>query len=109
MTIEDVLRAERIFVKDVGHLKGSTTRKNTKHTNIEAIMTPPEITHQCDALQLFIDLFFVNGLPMLTSIDLAIRNRALVCLDNQTKREIYKGLDVVLRSYNKAGYSIAKI
>ena len=44
VTIEDVLRAERIFIKDVGHLKGSTTRKNTKHENIEAITIPPEIT-----------------------------------------------------------------
>ena len=31
MTIEGVLQAEQIFVKDTGHLKGSTTRKNTKH------------------------------------------------------------------------------
>ena len=104
MAIKDVLQAEQIFVKDVGHLKRSTTQKNTKHANIEAITILPKITHQCDNLRLFIDLFFVNSLPMLTTIDSAICNRALVCLANQTKKEIHKGLGVILRSYNKAGY-----
>ena len=46
---------------------------------------------------------------MLTTIDSAIRNRALVCLTSRSKKEIYKGLDVILHSYNKAGYYIKLI
>ena len=46
---------------------------------------------------------------MLTTIDKPIRNRALVCLENREAESLYKALDVVLRSYNKAGYYVNKI
>ena len=49
---------------------------------------------------------FVNGIPMLTSIDKTIRFRALVPLPNRTTTAIYTALDKILRQYNKAGFKI---
>ena len=69
MTAEDVNIEEKIFAKDVGHLKGSTVRKSPDVVQDHKIEIPRELVHQCDDLILFIDLFYVNGLPMLTSID----------------------------------------
>ena len=109
VTAEDANIAEKIFVKDVGHLKGSTVRKSPDVIQDHKIEIPRELVHQCDDLILFIDLFYVNGLPMLTSIDSPIRNRNLVSLETRTKESIYKGLDVILRDYNRANYFITKL
>ena len=46
---------------------------------------------------------------MLTSIDSPIRNWGLVCLDNREIETIYKGINTMLRLYNKAGFTIARI
>ena len=80
VTAEDANIAEKIFVKDVGHLKGLTVRKIPEVIENTKIKIPKELLHQCDDLTLFIDLFFVNGLPMLTSIDSPIRNRNLLAI-----------------------------
>ena len=66
VTSDDANIAEKIFIKDVAHLKGSSTRKTPDVIDSSKIEIPREIEHQCDDLTLFIDLFFVNGLPMLT-------------------------------------------
>ena len=109
VTLDDINRAQKIFRHEVGHLKGSTTRKTPSVIREEKIEIPREIIHQHDDFRLYIDLFYVNGMPMLTSIDSPIRNRALVCLDNREADSLYNGIDVVLRSYNKAGYFVKKI
>jgi len=62
---------------------------------------PPDILEQCQDLVLEIDLMFVNGMPMLTSIDTMIKFRSLVPLKDQAAEEPHKALDVVLRKHNK--------
>ena len=58
---------------------------------------------------LCVDLMFVNGIVVLTSIDRSIRFRGLVPMKSKTKDEIYKAIDVILRHYNKAGFRIKTI
>ena len=50
-----------------------------------------------------------NRMPMLTSIDQTIRFRLLVPLKSRTLEELYRGIDVILRNYNKAGFTIDTI
>ena len=58
---------------------------------------------------LCVDLMFVNGIPFLMAIDRTIRYRSVVPLENRTKDQLYKALDVVLHMYNEAGYRIREI
>ena len=51
----------------------------------------------------------MNGIPFLTAIDRTIRYHLVVPLENRTKEQLYKALDVVLRMYNEAGYCIHEI
>ena len=102
VTAEDTNIAEKIFVKDVGHLKGFTVQKSPDVIQDHKIEIPWELVHQCNDLILFIDLFYVNGLLMLTSIDSPIQNCNLVLLQTRTKESLYKGLNVVLWDYNQA-------
>ena len=96
-------------MKDVGHLKGSTVRKSPDVIINTKIKIPRELVHQCNDMTLFIDLFFVNGLLMLMSINSPIRNCNLVSIKSRSKENIYKGLDVILRDYNRADYYITRI
>ena len=57
VTNNDINRAQKIFMHDVGHLKGSTTRKTPKRVREEEIEIPRELIHQSDDLTLFLDLF----------------------------------------------------
>ena len=75
----------------------------------EKIEIPHEIIHQKDDYRLYIDLFYLNGLPMLTSIDTPVRHRNLVCLKNREAGTLYNGIDKILQGYNKAGFTIAII
>ena len=43
------------------------------------------------------------------SIDRTICYRSVVPLESRTKEQLYKALDVVLRLYNDAGYTISEI
>ena len=45
----------------------------------------------------------------MTSIDRTIKYRSVVPLDNQKKEELYQGLDIILRMYNKGGFKIKRI
>jgi len=94
---------------DVGTLKGKTVRKKSPIVKNDLIEIPPEILEQHQDLVLEIDIMFVNGMPMLTSIVTTIKFRSLVPLKDQTAEELYKALDVVLRKYNKNKFKVNKI
>ena len=69
-------------------------------------MKSQKIVQEYERVGLYVDIMFVNGMPMLTSIDKPIRNRALVCLNNRTADSIYSGFDKTLQSYNGTGFNI---
>jgi len=99
VTTKDVETAERVSGPDVGTLKERQLGRSPLFAKDDLIEIPPEILKQYQDLVLEIDLMFVNGMPMLTSIDTTIKFRSLVPLKDQTSEELYKALDVVLRKY----------
>jgi len=52
---------------------------------------------------------YVNGMPMLTTVDSRIKYRALVPLKNHTAKSLYDSLDKVLRRYNRATIYVTSI
>ena len=109
VTVDDINIAERIYGKDIAALHGKTTRKRSKVVYNDYVEVPPELITQHENISLALDLMFVNGLPMLTSIDLTVRHRALVPLNTRTVPDLCEAIDVILRQYNRAGFMITEI
>ena len=109
ITLDDINRAEHIFGKDIGTLKGKSTRPKNPIVKKDLVEVPPEILQQHCDLVLCIDVFNCCGIPMFTAIDRSIRYRSLVPLKSRTSPELYRGLDIILRKYNKAGFTIITI
>jgi len=109
VTTKDVETAERVFRPDVGILKGKTVRKKSPIVKNDLVEMPPEILERHQDIVLEIDLMFVNGMPMLMSVDTTIKFRSLVPLKDQTAEELCKALDVVLRKHNKNKFRVNKI
>jgi hypothetical protein len=72
----------------------------------DEIEIPRELKEMHQALTLCIDIMFVNGMPMLTSIDRYIRLRALIALDSRVGRLFFESIDSIYRIYKKGGFSI---
>ena len=95
VTTKDVDIAEKIFGKDVGTLKGKTTRPKAPIVKTDILEIPQEILAQ-EVLELCIDVMFVNGSPFLTGIDNTIKNRSAIKLNAQTDEALLEGLDAIL-------------
>jgi hypothetical protein len=108
VTAEDVNNAERMFGKDIGALKGKTTRQAPPRVTEQLIEIPPELKERPE-VKLAMDIMYVNDQKYLTSVDLYLRYRCCVPIDTRKNKEIFKALDVILRQYNKGQYRINKI
>lgn len=101
--------AEDIFGPDIGAMKGKKTRPKPPRVIEDIVEIPPELIERHHDLTLCMDLTFVNGMPMFTAIDIAIRYRSLVPIENRSVPELLRALDVILRHYNKAGFFVTTV
>ena len=109
VTVADVDVAERIFGPDLGTLKGKSTRRAPLPVVDDNVAIPPEILEEHKDLVLCMDLMYINGMPLFTSIDRSIKFRSVVPIKNRSSTELYQALDVVFRRYNEAGFAITTV
>ena len=109
VTTEDINIAEKIFGPDVGALKGKSTRRRPTPVRDDRVEIPPELKQNHENLTYYMDIMYVNGMPMLTGIDNTPTHRNLVPLKNREATELYAGLDKTLRFYNDNDWYISEI
>lgn len=95
ISVEDVLRARRIFGPDLVSVRGKTQRK--KPDRIESRV--PQASVRVN-LAMEVDIFFVNGLPFLLGILKPIYYVLVLFLVNRSKETVW---DALRRMLNKIG------
>ena len=109
VTIDDINIAEQIYGKDIGSLKGKTTRSKPLPVIKNYIEIPTELIRKHEEVEISIDMMFVNKIPFLTTISKSLMYRTAQPLENKTPTAYRSALDTVFRVYNHAGFSITTI
>ena len=90
-------------------LEGRTTIQSPKVVVDDFIEIQRELIENNQEFILCIDIMLINQQALFTIIGKDIRFRGLFPLDNRIKEECYRYLDVVMRHYNKADFSVESI
>ena len=81
---DDVNIAEKIFGPDLGTIKVKTTHRKPLPMVSDNITIPPQLYENRDALELCMDIMFVNEMPILTTITRALYYRTAMFLKTRT-------------------------
>ena len=104
VSVDDVLRARRIFGPDLASVRGKTQRK--KPDRIESRV--PQASVRVD-LTMEIDVFFVNGLPFLLGVLKPIYYMVVLFLVSRSKEYLWDGVRRILNKIGVFGYRIKSI
>jgi hypothetical protein len=107
---QDAINAHAIFGRDIGSIKGKTTRRKLKGIlGSVANNLPKEIMETYRDVTLCIDIMFVNKIPFFLSISRIIRFITVEVLDNRKQASLIKALQHIYGIYRKRGFRISNI
>ena len=109
VTLEYIDIAENKFGPDVYTLNERTTRQRKKVVVDYFIEIPRELIENNQEFILCMEIIFINQKALFTTIYKDIRFLGLVTISNITKEGCNRDLNVVIRYYNKAGFSVKRI
>ena len=75
----------------------------------DEIEIPKELYLNNPQVDLCIDVMYVEKMAFLTAIDKTIRYRSSVYLENNKGDKLFRGIDQILRLYNKGNFRVRKI
>ena len=101
--------ADNIFGPDIGSLKGNSTRRKPKPIKYDIVKIPTKLIEQHKDLTHWMDIIFMNEIPITTGINRTIRYEYLVCLNISSSYELYEVIDKIFRDHNKSGFLINDI
>ena len=116
ISTEDMNLAEKVFGLDVSNTKGKWAKERPKAvSNEDFIELPPELEVAGKEMELAIDVVYINRECFLHTVDRTIKEPSCVTLGTYSKGEaptseiLYKGLDEIIRKYNRADVRISVI
>jgi hypothetical protein len=109
VTTDDINLAEKIFGRDIGAIKGKTTRRKPVPVVDDYIEIPRELIASQYAVKLCVDLMNVNGLHFVTTISKNLQYRTAQYIKDKTPTEYTKALIEVIQVYSKGGFRVTHI
>jgi hypothetical protein len=109
VNIDDVNRAELIYGPASPLLQGKMTRIKPKTNKIEKIPLPLPISTHHSKVNLYVDFFYVNGHPFLSSKSEKLNFVTANYLEKRTKTNIIKTLSSIRHIYEAKGFEISNI
>ena len=109
ITYEDINLAERTYGKNIGNIKGKTTRKNESFKENDTIEIPEELIYKNRNLEISIDTMFVNRMMFLTTISHNIYYRTSQYIASKNKSNYIKCMEEIVLLYKLAKFNITTI
>jgi len=111
LTVHDVRRMEKIYGKELGSIKGKTTRSTPSAIRFEheEESSSSEIINVDRKITLCVDIFFIAGIPFLLSTSRRISLLMVEHLSNRTTETIMAELDYMINNYAKFGFEVSVI
>ena len=107
VTVDDIKTAEAIFGKDLGAIKGKTTRSRPAPVVTDQMMLPPDLMENHKTITLAADIFFVNKIPFFITVSQHISFATGDRLPNRNSGTIVSALLRVVALYSKRGFIVA--
>ena len=109
VTVEHIKLAEQIYGKDIASLKGKTTRRTPDEVVDDIVAIPPELTRAQKHVELFVDIFYVNGITFLSTLSRHIKYRTATHILDRTVKQYTAALSKLFALYEKANFVVTKI
>jgi hypothetical protein len=90
VTASDAMVAYKIWGRSIAALKGKTVRTKPEPVKTDTVHIPKEIRDLHSEVTLTIDIFFVNQIPVFTTLSRAIYFTTITHLPNRSLGEIFK-------------------
>jgi hypothetical protein len=104
ISYQDVIRANKIYGKNVAELKGKTRAKTPLSVKVEPI-PQPLTAHQV----LHVDLLFIEGLVFLISVSKPLSYLMVTQLPNRNTTSVQKALTEQINAYKSEKFTIGTI
>ena len=112
LTVEDAKRAVKIYGPDIAHLKGKGTRPKAGRIAIRGLTPlPRDIIDNQKYVNISIDYFYVQGIPVLHSISRNFQFRTVEFLMNKQRAsdiETKEGVGRIINLYKSRGLEISQ-
>jgi hypothetical protein len=109
ITVDDINRAEIIYGPATPLLFGKMTRPTPLSHRFEKVPLPLPIATHHKNLQLYVDFFFVNGYPFLTTKSGKINFITATPVTSRSITNIKNALDNVIDMYEARGFNITTL
>ena len=111
LSVDDAKRAESIYGKDVGFLKGKTTASPAKDhlADFQAVALPPELLSLQPRVTLCFDIFYVLNLTFSLSTSRNIRYLSCRPMTDRSKGKIKDCISADLEIYRERGFEPTEI
>ena len=101
VTVEDFIRADKIYGRDINSLKGKTTRTQPTRLVTDYVKIPPSVLEKNKHVTLSIDIMYVNRTPFMTTISRNIKFTTVEAIQNRMKPQLMQSIKKVLPIYTQ--------
>ena len=103
--MSDIINGENIYGPWMEIFNGNSTRIKTRLVITDDIQIPSEIYKNNSNIELFVGVFYINGVSFLVSTDRQVKYKSFIHIIYHNE-EFFKNLDKTLQKYNSAGFTI---
>ena len=106
VTVEDVIRADKIYGRDIHSLKGKTTRTQPTQVITDYVKLLPSVLEKKKHVTLSIDIMYVNRITFVTKISRNVKFTTVEAIQNRTKAQLVQSIKNVLPIYTQRGLHV---